>query len=121
MENLIGKSNGLQLDLLWENANPTSAFEPQTINLDLTNYKMIGIDFRIINTQTSHLFGLFIKSNNETHFGGLKRYELYNDTLYRGISYIKNNAIRFLQGTRDTTDGAIANDVMIPIAIYGIK
>ena len=33
----------IDLDLLWTNPTPTSAFSAQTINLDLSNYKYLGI------------------------------------------------------------------------------
>lgn len=35
--------SALNMDLLWTNASPTSEFRPQTISLDLSNYKMVII------------------------------------------------------------------------------
>ena len=35
---------GIDMDLLWTNANPTSAFAAQTVSLDLSNYSMIFVE-----------------------------------------------------------------------------
>jgi len=34
---------GTKMDLLWTNPNPTSAFNPQTVSLDLSEYDLILI------------------------------------------------------------------------------
>lgn len=37
-------SFNIDMDLLWTNASPTSAFGAQTLNIDLSNYKLIMVE-----------------------------------------------------------------------------
>lgn len=41
----IGESDGIQMDLLWENSNPSAEFSPQKVSLDLSGYLFILIEF----------------------------------------------------------------------------
>lgn len=42
----LSESHGVQMDLLWENASPTSAFAAQTIAIDLSLYSAVLIKVR---------------------------------------------------------------------------
>lgn len=39
-------SMGIDMDLLWTNASPTSAFAPQTVSIDTNDYEMVLVSFR---------------------------------------------------------------------------
>ena len=117
LENLIGTS-GLQMDLLWTNASPTSAFASQTISLDLNNYKSVLIltkEHPVVNNISTHL----IPINN-------KAYILHSDSntfQYRRIETITTSYISFTSGYICNGYGNATEDDnrAYPIEIYGIK
>ena len=44
-DSVVPFSGKLKTDLLWENQNPTSAFNAQTISIDLSEYDSVFIDY----------------------------------------------------------------------------
>ena len=42
----------IEKKLLWQNASPTSAFPAQTLNIDITGYDELEVEYRISNTLT---------------------------------------------------------------------
>ena len=106
------------LDLLWENANPSSAFEPQTINLDLSDYKMVCVTFKnYIGTE------LYIDSFS---FIDGKKYDASipnNDLRHRAYTVNHNNIVFDNAVYAHEFGGQFIwyNASMIPTHIYGIK
>lgn len=111
----IGKVIGINMDLLWTNASPTSNFAKQTISLNLNNYKMVYIVIRR-STSNNNLHNSLIVKKGESGFifcylGG---YGL----LYREIEGVSNSGVNFGVGVMN---GNTDNQYGIPIYIYGIK
>lgn len=112
----VKDSNGtIKGCLLWENANTTSSFPKQTIQLDLSQYAYIGVDFkRTKDVDSYHAFffsrkdvmGTCITNYSETN---IVRYMTASDTgVYFGF------AGKFTASTEDT-------GYMIPVKIYGYR
>ena len=109
-------SNVPTMDLLWENASPTSDFAPQTISLDLSNYDAVLIDFAFNN-------GNYIAQSNmsftEVGRGGQGLY-LWADTskVYHRSFTTSETGVAFTKGWAAGSEGA---GTVVPIKIYGIK
>ena len=122
LEALIG-SGGLQIDLLWTNVSPSSEFGPQTINLDLSQYKCVLIDIIMAVGD----WRLYADKRNTIYlvngFDGDVGYASYNDYYtYKKIT-VNSNSIVMAQGYffDNTQTPVIDNRVIIPYKIYGIK
>ena len=108
----VGGTSGMEMDLLWENASPTSEFEPQTISLDLTDYQCAIVMF---------LQGSII----------IDRFRTYNFTSAVGRNYIRglnmtDNGIdigggQIIMTYGDNSSVTTNNGANIPLRIYGIK
>ena len=111
------KENALCIDLLWENASPTSSFAAQTIAIDLSNYNYVLIHFRsfnqgdntqyecnqiILNGTTGGLFASGVTTSNN----GTRRVT------------VTNTGVEFMSGY---WNGNANNDYEVPFYIYGIK
>lgn len=115
---------GMQMELLWENASPTSEFAAQTLNLDLSEYALIAIQV-YINSTTDNLYipqFYFIKVDEECTINFTYPY----DYIYsRAISMYSPGELYFWPGTYHNSYGSnnytIANNLLVPIKIYGIK
>lgn len=111
----VGKIIGINMDLLWTNASPTSNFDKQTISLNLSNYQMVYIVIRR-STENNNLHNSLIVKKGESGFvfaylGGL-------GLLYREIESVSNSGVNFGVGVMNATTD---NKYGIPIYIYGIK
>lgn len=113
----LGLSGAETKTLLWTNARPTSNFDNQTVNLDLSNYDSLEIEFKTFATSNAfhisrHPIG--VESVLTTATGGAT-------TLCPVMRFFTSNAsgIRFF----DYFDYNFAknNAVCVPTKIYGIK
>lgn len=102
------------VDLLWENASPTSEFAEQSISIDLSAYKIIYITmFGHVNTQNESYSMFIIDKNKGYVFVGWYGAQ-YSE---RSVS-ITNSRVYFANGK---TGGAVNNNYLIPYRIYGVK
>jgi hypothetical protein len=108
----------LDMDLLWENASPTSTFATQTINLNLSSYKLVciylkfytdldGCGFNILPVPITNVGVSALTSGTDTYL----RYRMVN---------VSTTGISFGVG-RNSSDTSTNNDRAIPLQIYGIK
>lgn len=104
---------------LWTNPDPGSAFEPQTINLDLSNYDMIAIQYNFGTNAENRFTSInFVPVNNlfvlMSSNGG---------NLLEGIrartGEVTEYGVVFNVGS--TTSNTTFNAACVPVAIYGIK
>ena len=114
---------GMQMELLWENASPTSEFAEQTINLDLSEYDMVYIRL-IYETTYSRTYGAFIFVGDShtiesmNHPGSTAENRVWKGRLVE----VNKTGIYFTYGvSRTETTITQSNIVAIPTAIYGIK
>lgn len=94
---------GIQIKKLWTNASPTSSFANQTINLDMTGYDLIKIQFNLDTNKRA-------LPSFDSPTGGACFYESSGYTRHFTID---TNKITF-------TDASNAGAI-IPNIIYGIK
>lgn len=119
----VGKVIGINTDLLWTNANPTSEFPGQFISLDLSKYKYILINFYfdMNNTRRTHLC-LLDKVDKPVSVSNV--YDQFG--IARQITGVRDNGVSIGSGviTSYPVGGAeytIHNAQMIPHQIYGVK
>lgn len=119
-EILANFRTGVEMDLLWENASPGSAFAAQTIAVDLTGYDLILIVFLGMKDTYSSTHGIIPKE----HSGETKQFAAvrYDSGVH---AYLRSVTADFALGTIAFEGGlqnATANDGrIIPQYIYGIK
>lgn len=117
----------LSMELLWENASPTSEFAGQTITVNLSNYNRIGIDW--------------LASNNLEYGASYREYTIANPTeadisgatlatevtyVFSRRAYIYSDRIQFNDCYRNPSyngfgKNELKNNLYIPYRIYGVK
>ena len=111
----VGKVIGINIDLLWTNASPTSEFAKQKISLNLNNYKIVYIVIRRSTTNNNLHNSLMVKKGESgfifAYLGGF-------GLLYREIEGVSSSGVNFGVGVMN---GSTDNQYGIPIYIYGIK
>ena len=107
-----------KMDLLWENASPSSSFAAQTVSIDLTKYSKVvmqaieGTGYSNINNYLALTDGSTIIMQNSF---GKNRYR-YVTVSSSGIGF-DDGKIYNSYASSATTD----NSVIVPSKIYGIK
>ena len=110
-----GDTYGEVQTLLWTNTTPTNAFSKQTINLDLSAYDGVIIEYRESTSNNNISAVIKAAKGSFNNFGG----GYGSDTgKARNILSVNNNGISF--------DSAIGNEgtnnsILIPLKIYGYK
>ena len=106
----------LSMELLWENASPSSEFAGQTISLDLNGYEAIYV----ITDQTS----VYVKNSGWRNINGFEFYDSVRKAYVRSVDFL-SNGVKFSDcrcadfkslNTINTT-----NNFNKPTHIYGIK
>lgn len=119
--NSLPSRGGIKMDLLWSNPNPTSSFSAQTIQLDLTAYKAVGIVFLSepgTPIRTTNIFLLMkgLSYGEGSVVGGVLQY-----TKSRVIKAVTDSGVQFGDGYNATNQSdAKDNSKMIPLYIYGM-
>lgn len=115
------KGGGVKVDLLWTNPSPESAFDAQTINLELNKYDIIAVTSRRAYDTTSNNVStnFFIKNVGEIctcmvpeHVAGYFTARAFT---------VNENSLTFMNGTNSYSPSGTSNVNCIPIRIYGIK
>lgn len=115
-------SSNLNMDLLWTNSNPDTAFNEQTLNLSLTAYRLVYVEFRQYSGTSNFIGNAFLKLGvNEIvqtiNYSGSTNYIIarnlkISDTgVTFGAAYVYNSY----------ASGTLNNSYIIPYRIYGIK
>lgn len=110
---------GLDMDLLWENENPTSNFSAQTISLNLSNYNLIYVIY-YRGTDVTYTVSQLIKKNISVS----DMVGSFNAGKIRLRSAKANDGgVMFESGTNYSSygSGSTDNSVVIPYRIYGIR
>lgn len=108
----IFTSNSNLVKLLWTNSSPTSAFAAQTINLDLSKYNYIIVEF-LSNTSYQVIRSRTILNKNDTDYFGAGFTTTNSYT--RNVSF-NDTGVTFGVGKMDTTAN---NTNVVPYKIYG--
>lgn len=107
------------MDILWENASPTSDFAKQTLSIDLSEYNYVCITFNIAPDMGGFAESQFAKVNGEGFFVNF----VCQSILCRQ-GRASNSGVWFDNGGYVTlTTGAYTNKntSMVPLRIIGIK
>lgn len=111
------------ITLLWQNPSTTSAFAPQTIDLDLKDCKLVCVEFKSASNYTDEklIYTQVLAVVN----GGITQanWVVHLDTLY---AYCRRftpttTGIQFGSGYSEYSSGeTISNTIQIPTCIYGL-
>lgn len=116
--NVVGGSSGVKMELLWENASPSSDFANQTIQLDLSKYDRVrvelangpSVDIKIGETKAASYINVY--GTGSAQFNIHFRRMITSTT---GVAFAN---CRMLDNNWKSVDSAA---VLIPLRIYGIK
>lgn len=116
--NGIANAGHMEMELLWENASPTSDFAEQTVNVDLNGYT----HYKVLCTATNATYKNTIVPSDiiPVDKGALISYGWgdVNTVAHRRITATTSNSITFGGASYNKAAG---NSYVIPIEIYGIK
>lgn len=112
-----GDKYGEVQTLLWTNSSPTTNFNAQTIELDLTNYDGVIVEFASTVRETLGVYTSRIKvaKNVSGAIGGGFTTSTFG--VARGVTSVTNSGVVFNDAHASNKD----NSYMIPIKIYGYK
>ena len=115
----MSECRGVQMDLLWKNASPTSTFPAQNLPINFDNYSHVGV-IPIVHPQVFYLTPMVIVPVGMTGFLFLA----WGSMFQRGFS-VDSERIKFeicyQNPAYGTNGGAANNDILIPYFVYGIK
>lgn len=121
-EEALANLGGISMELLWENASPTSAFPAQSFNLDLSKYEYI----LVVATYRTDIQTRF--KYEYCKVGYFSEFSLLSSNWSTSFSTrffeAGTNAIRFLEANTYPIDAggySTTNNYLIPLYIYGIK
>lgn len=122
----LDENSGIQMELIWTNASPTSSFAAQTVSLDLSKYDMV-----LIITRSST--GNAISKTHICKKGCTERLVMFEEIETSGKNvYIRGRQVTISEtgvvigsGTnRNITGTSLSSGgdgFVIPLTIYGIK
>lgn len=118
----------IEIEKVWENASPTSAFAVQDVSLDLNDYDFVRIRFNVSTTSTSYTMGLCAVDGTNALVSSLYNtlYVLGGNRIGNCYRYVTVNKtkITFSNGlSKDSVDTnpITRTNMMIPVEIYGVK
>lgn len=114
-DNLFPTTN---MDLLWTNSAPTSAFATQTVAISLTGYKTVVIVSKVTKSGEFYITSYIAVGSTNTIVFPM-------DYIYFRDATVATTGVTFGGGKRSNTYGASTatsdNNDIIPYKIYGIK
>lgn len=117
------------MDLLWQNASYTSSFDSQSITVDVSNYNLFVIRYRLSNTDAYDYFGTDIcvkgyRGWMSTAMGSGGQTGAYTFSLWRQVLVSSGGTITFFKcykNNKTTNAPEEDNTWLIPYQIFGIK
>lgn len=108
--------------LLWTNPSPTASFSPQTINVDLSAYSFVLIEFSgdVTNTSSNAVDVRMLYKANIPH---ARMTYIDNCINYRVISAATDSTLTFNEAHRYgsyAASASIDNTKVVPLHIWGI-
>lgn len=116
----------MSMDLLWENASPTSEFAAQDITVDwIQDYSMYIVGFKMNTNSGYHTWNILTRGDTGIMHDQINAITDDYPILFvaRTTLLSTNGYIRFGDSYSRNVSGAVnvVNTRLIPIAIYGIK
>lgn len=116
----------IQEKVLWKNSNPSNSFEEQVLNIDLTEYRRIKIEYRMGNSNNYYFLKEFEKDRESMIWDVIKVISSNNQPakVYRLLN-VSQNQISFgncyFALIIGTSSDELKNSWLIPTKIIGIK
>ena len=125
IDNAPGVDAGLTANLLtklWENPNPTSSFASQNITLSSDDYDMLLLVYRRSYVDSYSSCSIALKGNS-LFMDQANASSVGANALSRTCAYLSSTSYSFSDAVAasGTTAFTVNNDLLIPVAIYGIK
>lgn len=113
----VGKAIGINMDLLWTNASPTSTFASQSQSIDLSKYKFVYIIFRQF-TSNSNYIGFLVKVDGSTNL-----ISVGDDAFAYRLITVNTSGVTYTDASYCTeyASKVTNNSFAIPYQIYGVK
>lgn len=114
-------ANGtLKMDLLWNNNEPTNAFESRSINVNYSNYKILLFTFKE-STSRNKVSTILIPATEKE--ATVTLYNSQTAKINARSFTLENNLISFTNGIDMTSIGNadLVSTLVIPFQIFGIK
>ena len=120
--NNIVDGGGLEMELLWENASPTSQFGAQTINVDSSGYDAVFVRTKKYTTQSIVISSGFVK-HGEVGYISSAHPDSTNTYVGQREFTVNEKSIIFTVAleAKGSAKGSESNNMFVPIEIYGIK
>lgn len=119
-EDALNNLGAMSMELLWENASPTSEFVPQTVSVELNRYDSYMVVGRAVNN-TETYFSTLVPVGKNTYLTFQSQYSLNKGS--RMVIY-KDSGLDFRVGILVNASSNTSSEVAswcIPTHIYGIK
>lgn len=110
-------SIGIDMDLLWTNASPTSDFVGQSISINLSGYTMALIVTKWAKNDAKYIYHLLLVNTLQNCLLGHNP----SNTGVGGGRVIQYNTVGSLAIGDAYSGTSKANNVLVPYQIYGIK
>lgn len=120
-------SSGGGFNLLWSNPSPSTGMGNTTVELDLTEYEAVMIEFNYdIGESSIKSRGVFVKSNTVQISGSVKPSGGTDWCSLRRVNSVSDSGVTFGIGLASRADGGSYgpsdnSNACIPVKIYGIK
>lgn len=124
--NAINEVNSKSIELLWTNSSPTDTFGSQSINLNLSKYKMLLIKFRLSTTLDAYATTITNVELDNTAIDYNKQIScdsIVGNYICRRLFSQTTTGVNFTSGVQLTSYGSsstISDTLLIPVKIYGI-
>jgi len=110
-----------KMDLLWENASPTSAFSAQTLNnINTSGYKWILFDIKTHLTSSLYVYFLAKPIDYIRPYFVTDSTTANNNLTYRNIE-LNGSQVIISSPVRGSGNVVSENNAVVPIKIFGIK
>ena len=105
------------IELLWSNPSPSSAFDAQTISIDMSRYGAVIIRLRASTTGGQYTNNIVMKGTSETGNTSLFIRAYSSSNMFTRGAKLVNEGVIFTTGYQNGTAGT---GYAIPVSIYGI-
>lgn len=117
---------GMQMDLLWQNSNPSAAFAAQSVSLDLSAYRAVIIEYQTDFTGNQYFTSAFVTLPHSGPSVSVCPCTTDPTTAYIFTRYcwIVDSGINFASARSLYGNSAADKDMdysMKPVRIYGVQ
>ena len=115
--------DGLQMDLLWTNASPTSNFAGQTITVNLSDYKGYYIKLKTYASDSNRFVTALVYPKSNI-YSPMVLFSSPVKLAKRNVTYVTDSSLQISDNelyTTGSTSTSVDNAALIPYQVYGVK